>query len=129
MALRGRPTSYEERFTDASQYLMTCGRSQKKLPTVEGYALFLHVHRDTLYEWAKLHPDFSDTLEEISHLQKEQLINDGIYGGKDVNSTIVKLLLQNNHDMREKTDTDLTVDSPIILVGKGKVQEEESDEE
>ena len=37
--------------------------------------------------------------------QAKQLIDDGIYGGKEVNSTIVKLLLQNNHGMKERTDT------------------------
>lgn len=100
----GQPTKFKEDYIDATPYLEGCGRENTKLPTIEGYAIHLGVHRDTLYAWAKLNKEFSDTLRLIEHLQKEQLINDGIYGGKEVNATIVKLLLQNNHGMKEKTD-------------------------
>ena len=102
----GRPTKYDPSFIEeAINYLKSTGRENMELPTIEGFAIWLHVHRDTLYEWAKLYREFSDTLREIEMLQKQQLINDGIYGGKEVNSTIVKLLLQNNHGMKERTDT------------------------
>ena len=110
----GQPTKYQEGFIEAvDRYLASCGREQTKLPTVEGFAMFLNVHRDTLYEWTKVHDGFSDTLKKIEQVQKEQLINDGIYGGKEVNSTIVKLLLQNNHGMKEKTD--ITTDNEKIV--------------
>ena len=101
----GRPTKYDPNFIDeAVNYLQSTGRENTSLPTIEGFAIWLKVHRDTLYQWAKLYKDFSDTLKEIEMLQKQQLIDDGIYGGKEVNATIVKLLLQNNHGMREKQD-------------------------
>jgi hypothetical protein len=100
-----RPTKYDPSFVaELENYLATTGREQTKLPTVEGFALWLGVSRDSLYEWSKLYPAFSDTLGQIEHKQKEQLVNDGIYGGKEVNATIVKLLLQNNHGMREKQE-------------------------
>jgi len=102
---RGRPTKYDPLFSErVDRYLETVGREQTTLPTVEGYAVYLGVSRDSLYEWAKLYPDFSDTLKKISTYQKIQLINDGIYGGKEVNATIVKLMLQNNHGMKERSD-------------------------
>jgi hypothetical protein len=75
------------------------------LPKIESFAIRLGVSKDSLYEWAKLYPEFSDALKKILLKQAEQLIDDGIYGGKEVNSTIVKLLLQNNHGMKERTDT------------------------
>jgi len=113
----GRPTKYDPSFIDkAIEYLKTCGGHNMKLPTLEGFALYLHVHRDTLYEWAKKYKEFSDTVKDIEQLQKEQLVNDGIYGGKEVNATIVKLLLQSNHGMKERTDTttnDKDIPSPI----------------
>lgn len=34
-----------------------------KLPTIERFADSLSVHKDTIYEWAKRHTDFSDALK------------------------------------------------------------------
>lgn len=105
----GRPTKYDPAFVEeVDKYLETTGKKQMHLPKIESFANWLHVHKDTLYEWAKIYPDFSDALNTIMQKQAEQLIDDGIYGGKEVNATIVKLLLQNNHGMREKIDTDIT---------------------
>ena len=113
----GRPTLYNPIFIDkVKEYLGTTGKEQTSLPTVEGFAIYLDVSRDSLYEWAKKYPKFSDTLKIIEIRQKQQLIDDGIYGGKEVNSTIVKLLLQNNHGMKERTDqttNDKELPSPI----------------
>lgn len=101
----GRPTSYDVSFIEkVEDYLQTTGKEQTSLPTIEGFAIYLGVSRDSLYEWAKKYPKFSDTLKIIELRQKQQLIDDGIYGGKEVNATIVKLLLQNNHGMKERLD-------------------------
>jgi ribosomal protein S16 len=101
----GRPTLYDESVnTEFERYLETTGKEQMELPTIQGFAIWLNVNTDTLYEWAKVHAEFSDTLKSLLQYQAKQLINDGIYGGKEVNSTIVKLLLQNNHGMKERVD-------------------------
>ena len=42
------------------------------------------------------------TSYSIHYTKLYELIDDGIYGGKEVNATIVKLLLQNNHGMKER---------------------------
>lgn len=102
---RGRPTKYSPEVNDkVDVYLSSCGREQTELPTVEGFAIMLNVNPDTLQEWSNRYKEFSVSLAKILAYQKKQLINDGIYGGKEVNSTIVKLLLQNNHGMKERTD-------------------------
>ena len=101
----GRPTEYDPIFVDKLEdYLETTGREQTSLPTIEGFAIYLDVVKSTLYEWAKDHKEFSNALREILLRQAKQLIDDGIYGGKEVNSTIVKLLLQANHGMKERSD-------------------------
>lgn len=109
MTKRGRPTKYDPSFCGkVDEYLKTATRENMHLPKIESFAIMLDVSKDSLYEWAKLYPDFSDALGRIMKAQAERLIDDGIYGGKEVNSTIVKLLLQNNHGMRERTDTQLS---------------------
>lgn len=73
-----------------------------RLPTIEGYALFIGVHRSTLYDWEDEHEDISDTLEILRHEQKTRVMNMGLSG--EYNSTIAKLILSANHDMRDKSD-------------------------
>lgn len=123
--MAGRPTKYNPIFVDkVDEYLKTTGKEQTTLPKIESFALYIGVHKDTLYEWAGkkkkngklMYPEFSDSLKKIMLKQAEQLIDDGIYGGKEVNATIVKLLLQNNHGMKERTDqttNDKDLPSPI----------------
>jgi hypothetical protein len=114
----GRPTKYQESFIqEVDNYLQTTGREQTSLPTKQGLALHLKVDEDTLNNWAKVYPKFFGALKKLMATQAKQLIDDGIYGGKEVNSTIVKLLLQNNHGMKERTDTttnDKDLPTPIL---------------
>lgn len=113
----GRPSKYDPSFIEeVDKYLATTGKEQMSLPTIEGLSLWLDVSRETIYQWIKLYPEFSDTVKKIELLQKEQLTNDGIYGGKEVNATIVKLLLQSNHGMKERADVttnDKDIPTPI----------------
>ena len=108
--IMGRPTLYSPALVGkVDEYLSTTGKEQMHLPKIVSFARYINVTKETLYQWAKIYPDFSDALAKIMKAQEEQLIDDGIYGGKEVNATIVKLLLMNNHGMREKTDTDLRI--------------------
>lgn len=115
----GRPTKYKDGFVkEVDKYLATKTRENTSLPTMQGLALWLEVDTDTLVEWGKIHKEFSVTLKKLMLKQAEQLIDDGIYGGKEVNSTIVKLLLQNNHGMKERNDvTTNDKDLPRPLLG------------
>lgn len=115
----GRPTLYDPTFIDkVDEYLETATKENMHLPKVESFAIFLGVSKDTVYEWAKLYKEFSDALRKILTIQAERLIDDGIYGGKEVNATIVKLLLQNNHGMKERVDqTTNDKDLPTPIYG------------
>ena len=114
----GRPTDYSEdiltkareylsaRRDEVEEYHKTRGEKSDtydrlvrvKLPTIEGLAVYLQVHRDTLYEWEKQHPAFSDILAELRSEQADRLINSGLSG--DYNPTIAKVLLT-KHGYRE----------------------------
>lgn len=101
----GRPTKYDPIFIEkVDEYLNTTGKEQTSLPTLEGFCLYVGISMDALEDYREIYPEFSGALKKITLIQKQQLIDDGIYGGKEVNSTIVKLLLQNNHGMKERQD-------------------------
>lgn len=120
----GRPTKYRKRFiAEVDAYLAETGKEQMVLPTKQGFALRIGVDDDTLDNWAnkkddegkRIRLDFFGALRKIMLTQATQLINDGIYGGKQVNSTIIKLLLENNHGMKERVDA-TSKDEKIELV-------------
>ena len=56
MRLPGRPTSYRVEFCHLVIELMAQGRS------LDGCASLLGVHPDSLYEWQKVHPEFSEAV-------------------------------------------------------------------
>lgn len=62
-----------------------------KLPTLEGLAATLKIHKDTIQEWKKLYPEFSVLVVELLSKQGEALIRNGLNG--KYNSTIAKLIL------------------------------------
>lgn|SRR3990167_4165735 len=100
----GRPTKYipDIIYPKIEEYLNECGREQTELPTVEGLALKLSVNSDTVMEWAKKYPEFSEYLKKLAQKQKNQLMNDGMYGGKEVNAGMAIFLLKAIHGLREE---------------------------
>lgn len=134
---KGRPTKYSaDILKKTAKYLAGCQdeyfdyhktqgaksdtyerKVKVKLPTVEGLALYLNVHRDTIQEWGRQHPPFSVALAELKAMQHERLIAGGLSG--DYNPMITKLVLSANHGMKERTDTttdDKPLPQPIINV-------------
>jgi hypothetical protein len=116
----GRPTKYipETIHPQIEEYLLQCGREQTKLPTVEGLALFLDVNKTTIFEWAKTYPDFSNYLKKIADKQKEQLMNDGMYGGKEVNAGMAVFLLKAIHGLKENDPSTLVQVKVQPILGK-----------
>jgi hypothetical protein len=105
----GRPTKYTSDLQDKIQeYLSEAIPQNMKIPTIEGLCLKIGISRETAYQWAKEYPEFSDTLTLIMTRQKEFLTEIGIFGGKEINASIVALFLKANHGMIEVTRQELT---------------------
>lgn len=86
----------------AKGYEMYDTKIKVKLPTIEGFAVFIGVSKQAMYRWEEEHDEFRNALNKIRQEQQERLINSGLSG--DYNSTIAKLILSSNHGMRERTD-------------------------
>ena len=119
----GRPTKYagDQTCKQVDQYLKENqdsyneGKLEVKLPTLEGFAAHIGVHKETIQEWKRRHPEFSVSLGKILAEQKTRLINMGLAG--DYNPTIAKLILSANHGMSDKVDASETGGITINLVG------------
>jgi hypothetical protein len=125
----GRPTKRTPKlYKLAEAYLASCvdeerileGKSHYtvindvKIPSIEGLALALGVHRDTLYEWEKEDARISDILTRLRAEQAERLLNNGLAG--KYNPIIAKLMLS-KHGYIEKTQSDTTIHTPQPLLG------------
>lgn len=75
--MAGRPTKYTSNACKVALEYLGKGHSKEAL------AGALEVHRDTLYEWCKKYPEFSDTIkrgEAMSLLHWEEVGLDGMMG-------------------------------------------------
>lgn len=77
-------------------------RLRVKLPTIEGFARFLGVTKQTLFNWEEAYPKVAKGLELIKQEQFQRLIDEGLAGY--YNPTITKLILSANHGMEEETN-------------------------
>ena len=126
----GRPTDYhgEETIAKVRDYIASCideereimnadkltTRLKVKLPSIEGLAVYLDVTRETIYEWRKVHPEFSYIIGRLLATQAERLLSNGLSG--DYNSTITKLILT-KHQYHDRVDTDITSGGdPIVPI-------------
>ena len=114
----GRPTKYLPNvFLKIEEYFKSCGRENTQLPTIEGLADYLDVTSETIRQWSKEYLEFSLTIKKLADKQKEQLMNDGMYGGKEVNAAMAIFLLKVNHGMNEAPNTLIQV-NVIPILGK-----------
>lgn len=117
----GRPTKYIPAiiYPKIEEYLASVNDTQ--LPSIEGLAIHLDVNTDTIHEWVKEYPEFSVAIKKIADKQKRQLMDDGMYGGKEVNAAMAIFLLKVNHGMKENDPSTLVQVVVPILGGKSNV--------
>lgn len=98
----GRPTKFSPAvYNQIEEYLSMCGRENQSLPTLEGLAGHIGVTTETIRVWGKENKEFSATIKKLVEKQKQQLMDDGMYGGKEVNAAMAIFLLKANHGMSD----------------------------
>lgn len=117
-----RPTKYDKSIIDkAIKYLSSCKDQVKdkrlivNLPSIEGLSLYIKVHKDTIYEWEKIYPEFSDVISELRAEQAIRLLNSGLSGA--YNPMIAKALLS-KHGYSEKQELDINAEIPLQITRK-----------
>ena len=102
--LGGRPDTVDIAMVKrANEYIGGKYLTQGIIPTVEGLARYLKIHRQTLYEA----PEFSDTLEELQTMQADMVLNGSL--NNEYNPSIAKLILSAKHGYVERTQVDQSV--------------------
>jgi len=101
MALKGRPSSYKPEY--CQQIIEHVGVEGN---TIRSFATFIRVHKDTLYEWATVHPDFSAALKQAQHDSEaywELWLKDNL-DNKNANAPLVKLYFANRFGWHDKQE-------------------------
>ncbi len=132
MAKVGRPEEYKEEYIkrvdeyletrqdDEYEFHKTRGEKSDsyeekvrvRLPTIEGFALFIGVSKQAMYRWEVDRPEFRNALDKIRQEQMQRLLDKGLSG--EYNAVIAKLVLSANHGLREKAD--VTTDGKELKV-------------
>ena len=115
----GRPTIYDSTKDYnklAENYLQTCGREQTKLPKISEFCReYVGANEDTVNLWLdekdedgnSLKPDLFGAIKRVKEAAEEQLKDDGLYGGKEINQAMAIFLLKANHGMVETSRQEL----------------------
>jgi len=110
-----RPTKLTQQILDDARTYLDENSTfmSTMLPTIEGLALYLHVHRDTLYAWRESDEAFSYILEELLQAQAQKLMQNGLQ--KRYDSGLARLLLS-KHGYIEKTEVDNNLSGAVQFV-------------
>ena len=87
----------------------------------ESFAAVIDCNRDTLYEWVKVHEEFSDALTRgrAKHLEKMEELGMSMlvenFQGPKLNTALYKLFMANIHGWREKTEVSGSDEKPLEI--------------
>lgn len=90
----GRHSSYRPKYCkDIVKYFIT-EKDSGRYPVVAGFATSIDVCKDTIYEWAKVYPKFSDSLRKAMGIAESLLMNKAL--DESWNPGFSKFLAMNN---------------------------------
>ena len=122
-----RPSKYNSKILEkAEDYIKNYINYGDQIPMIDGLALELGIHRDTVNDWEKKYPEFSDIVRTLMTHQGRKLMNGSLNGS--FRERTATLALSSNHGLVAKTETDITssdgtMKPPTIIQLVGKVNE------
>lgn len=125
MAKIGAPTKYHDKIPALYLEAMEAGKS------IVQFAASLDVHRDTIYEWRKVHKEFSDVFmrgKAKYEAHWETWLVDNL-GNPKINAPLVKLLFANRHgwsDKKQVSNEHMVVASEVKEVREARQAYEDS---
>ena len=111
----GRPTKYEPSYCQEAIDYLAQGKSVTQLSARIG------VNKTTIYEWANVHPEFSNALrtgQELSEAYWETELVE-MMRDRDVNAPLVKLYFANRFKWTDKQEVDHTTKGDKITAPIG----------
>ena len=116
MAKVGRPTKYTKEMPQKIYDYLAQGHSLTQ------FAVSIGVHKDTVYEWVKEHPEFSDAFaraKQASQAHWERELVSMMYD-RNVNAPLVKMYFANRFGWSDKKEVDNTSSdnsmAPLVIV-------------
>ena len=122
-----RPSKYNATILEkAEDYIKNYIKYGDEIPMIDGLALELGIHRDTVNDWEKKYPEFSDIVRTLMTHQGRKLMNGSLSG--EFRERTATLALSSNHGLVAKTQTDITssdetMKPPTIIQLVAKVNE------
>lgn len=75
-----------------------------KIPFINAFARKIGVSHDTLYEWARVHPEFSASMSRAKDLQAEMIVSNALKGLYQPHFAF--FAMKNMHGWKDKTEID-----------------------
>ena len=110
----GRPSKYRPEYCEMLVQHMSMGMT---FTSFAGHPE-IRVCRDTLYEWEKVHPEFSDARKRGIAASEHFFLEAGfssMFDKQNFNTTIWYMMMKNIHGWKDKQETTLEAGKSITL--------------
>jgi hypothetical protein len=110
-------------------------------PSLSGFAVKIGVHRDTLLEWSKVHPEFGAVYSRAKDFQENFILVNGnkslihpqfgmftaknVLGYRDKQPDEVDVIVNNNNQFQKMSDEELASKERELLKKHGLLKDEE----
>lgn len=109
----GRPTDYKSEYDQKIIDYFCEELKAGNYPSFQMFAHLIDVHVDTLHEWKKVHPSFSESYKKAKGLQEHMLQESGLTN--KFNPTITIFCLKNNHGWKDKVEVSGDKENPVAV--------------